>query len=55
MRENTMEYAFTGIMFSVSSMIGALIIGSMKIKSYKKGKESEIKSLPDLQLFSEMI
>ena len=42
MRENTMEYAFTGIMFSVSSMIGALIIGSMKIKSYKKAIPSGI-------------
>lgn len=34
-RANTMEYAATGAVFSVAAMIGSLVVGGMKIKSYK--------------------
>lgn len=34
-RANTMEYAGTGMVFGVSAMIGAILIGSMTIKSYR--------------------
>lgn len=34
-RESTMEYAFTGATFSIAAMIGSILIGSIKLKSYK--------------------
>lgn len=34
-RENTMEYAYTGAAFSFAAMLGSIIVGSIKLKSYK--------------------
>ncbi len=34
-RANTMEFAATGAAFSVAAMIGSIVVGSIKLKSYK--------------------
>lgn len=36
-RENTMEYAITGAVFSAGMMVASILIGNKKLESYKKG------------------